>query len=287
MIKRIISLILCASFIIIFASCGAKEAGQDAGEESVSAGISETEVITESATEETAKPETETAKTAKIYLDATEDDFADLTHFIEHANYYFCWENNFDREKAGFSYDIRALLVMIDTLSGTEEFDYGGRRIPKNFHGLIEYNPYPYGMTDDTEPIIKLYRENRSLFDPLFRFEDYDSASNLYYSVDAETVEFVETELFGGKPDRDNLVKNTTSDYDHYCYYCDGRYYFQVDIRTGSGPLFDNYKNKQLEDGRYTVSFQLFGSDGEVTAGLIEKDGERYWKIYSLDWGKS
>ena len=287
MIKRIISLLVCSGMIFALASCGAKELSQDTVEAPEIGTAEELTAEENEKTQQETATEKKTEKSPKIYLDAAEKDFDELTHFLEFACYYFCWEDNFDREKAGLSYDIRALLVMIDTLSGTEDYDYGENNIPKDFHGLIDYNHYSYGMGVDPEPRIKLYRENRKSFDPLFRFEDYDDASNLYYSADAETVEWVETELFGGKPDRENLVKNATLDYEHYCYYCDGRYYFQIDIRTGSGPVFDNYKNKQLEDGRYTLSFELYGSAGKVTAGLIEKDGNRYWKIFSVEWGTS
>lgn len=281
---------MCLAIVFSLTSCGIKELSQNTGEVSPENEASEIGTAEELTAEENEKtqPETvtakETKKSTKIYLDATDKDFEDLTDFLEFACYYFCWPDNFDREKGSFANDIRALLVMIDMLSGTEEYDFGGK-IPKDFHGVIEYNYY--SVYEDPEPRIKLYRENRSSFDPLFRFKDYDDSSKLYYSVDAETVEWVETELFGGKPDRDNLVEYTTEDYDHYCYYCDGRYYFQIDIRTGSGPIFDNYNNKQLEDGRYTLSFQLFGSDGNATAGLIEKDGNHYWKIFSVNWSKS
>ena len=145
MIKRLVSLLVCLAVVSALTSCGTKEMSQNTGEESQATEASEIGTLEELTAEETEKSsketKEETTQSKKIYLDATDKDFEDLTDFLEFSCYYFCWPDNFDRGKGSFAYDIRALLVMIDMLSGTEEYDFGGK-IPKDFHGVIEYNYY-------------------------------------------------------------------------------------------------------------------------------------------------
>lgn len=294
MIKKIISLTVSMVFILSLVSCSAMESGQSAGEESSTAEISEPESITESITEETAESETETAKTGKIYLDATDEDFNKLFGFFDELMVCHFWQHGFDCKKSSFSYDIPAIKELVRNLYGEQEdnITYGLSPFPEYFKGI---RMYFVDYSADRESIM---REMRKVYDPLFKFVDYEDSeytislyNMFYFSIDSETVEWIESELFGGIPDRDNLVSDKETGIS--CYYCDGRYYFQDPGEYGGeGHNFKIIDKTREKDGRYTVNFKVkWGSEStwdretvKMVIGLIEKDNEKYWKIFSIDW---
>ncbi len=277
MLKRIISVILSVACVLSLASCGVNESGQSTAEKSSSAGIPEGE---------------------KIYLDATEEDFNELFSYYDDIMVCSFLRNGFNSETADISYTMPAVKELIYLLYGEQEFIVDSYiRIPRDFRGLIRYEiDYEYQE-------ITAFEENRKVVDPLFRFEDYpseeDSAQenewyySCFYSIDAETVEWILTELFGGTPDREHLI----SDKDRYiaCYYSDGRYYFRDPIGYGGeGYRFDTTDERRGPDGRYIIKFRMgwastteWKQNCETTVGLIEKDGKKYWKIFSIVWDKS
>lgn len=301
MIKRIISLILCASFVIILASCGAKNEQETARAEETKA--SETGTAEElTATEKLTKEKTaEIETTAKIYLDATDEDFDSLIYYYESLSVCRFLRNGFIDENAPLSYIMPAVKEYIYLLYGDkkENIEYGGYPAPR-YHGLVTFE-IDYSFQND-ETVI----ENRRKVDPLLRFQDPPSDSikfqgdkwydSWFYSIDAETVEWMLTELFGATPDREQFISDAYTGIS--CYYFDGRYYFQDPGGYGGGGFDMRVKSKERDaDGKYTIIIEEYavdtGSDEELyatdktTVALIEKNGEKFWKIFSIDWDKN
>ncbi len=213
------------------------------------------------------------------YLAATEKDFDTLSGIIQGIAYNGGWQKGFDCNKSDFSNDIYAVISIINVLYGSQEQDNDELSgITDSFPGLIDYN----NSDSDSE-------ENRKVYDPLFKFDDAGNTSHRYCSADAKTVEWIENELLSGNsPDKTGLINNSSDeDFPISCYYCDGHYYFQIWKRNGRIPQFSVNNNTQLEDGSYVIDYQADWYSTfsfKATAGLIEKDGNRYWKIFTIDW---
>lgn len=295
--KKIIALILTAGVLLSLCACGAGQAG---GRIETEPAVSETEIMSSAQAEETSAETGTAAETEELtsmmtsmksrsvldaggkkFLEADNGDFDVLLLVLDATSYAGCWSGGFDRKTSTFADDFPAVTYIIDILYGTKEVTWDGVIIPKGYQGLTDYRyEYEYGSKDT------VYKEHRKAFDPLFKFGDLDDAMMFYYSADAATVEWVEKELLGGTPDRKNLVKN--DEWGESCYYCDGRYYFQISGHNGRPPQFTYKSSKQLEDGRYSIAYTLKWYDSvytvKATAGLIEKYGRNYWKIYKIDW---
>ena len=285
MTKRITSLVLCGILVVLLVSC---DSGKTAQESEDSSSFNETESLTKNATGETGEHKYE-----KIFLDATEEDFEQLFKFYDNLLVCQYWKNGFDCQKSCFSYDVPVIKELIMNLYGVQDYIVGSElNFPMYYNGLIHYTDREgFGLSDEIQ-------NNRKVVDPLFKFVgNYDNAEQLewydsvFYSADAVIFEWIETELFGGKPDRDNLVYDEGTRIS--CYYCDGRYYIQDP--GGYGGENHNFKiaeKVQETDGRYTLDLNTkWGSETtwykdvvRTVVGLIEKDGKRYWKIFSIDW---
>ncbi len=305
MIKKIISIITILACVFSLASCGAKNEQDITQAEDTKA--SETETLeqptdkeTETVTQETAE-ETATAKPEKIYLDATDEDFDSLIYYYESLSVCCFLRNGFIDENAPLSYIMPAVKEYIYLLYGDkkENIEYGGYPAPR-YHGLVTFE-IDYSFQND-ETVI----ENRRKVDPLLRFQDPPSDSikiqgdkwydSWFYSIDAETVEWMLTELFGATPDREQFISDAYTGIS--CYYFDGRYYFQDPGGYGGGGFDMRVKSKERDaDGKYTIIIEEYavdtGSDEELyatdktTVALIEKNGEKFWKIFSIDWDKN
>lgn len=298
--KKIIALILTAGVLLSLCACGA---GQTGGRIETEPAVSETEIMSSAQAEETSAETGTAAETEELtsmmtsmksksvldaggknFLEADKDDFDTILLILDVTAFGGCWPDGFDRKTSTFADDFVAVMKIIDALYGTKEVSWDGVIIPKGYQGLTSYR-YDYDF--DSNPKGEVYKAHRKAFDPLFKFGDLDDAMMFYYSADAATVEWVEKELLGGTPDRKNLVKN--DEWGESCYYCDGRYYFQISGHNGRPPQYTFKSAKQLEDGRYSIAYKVewYGSVYTVkaTAGLIEKYGRNYWKIYKIDWG--
>ena len=282
--KRIVAVLFSLIFVISLVSCGAKDTTQAEITEA-----SEIGTVEELTAEETASADepgetntiAETEKEEKSFSDATSEDIEDLSKLMGSFAYYTCWPKGFNCNNSSFSDDIPAVIQIIDFLYGSENFRFDFPEIPKRFQGLINYS-YNYDY-DSRESV---YKENRKVFDPLFKYDDFSDSSRFYYSADADTVEWIEKELLGGTPNRTELVNNKHNDIN--CYYCDGRYYFQGWMRNGRGPELEHIDTKKLDDGRYSSKYKITWYESVVyfnsITAVIEKDGRHYWKIFSIDW---
>ena len=287
--KKITAFILTAGVLLSLCACGAEK--QEIT--TVATAVSETATESPVQAEETAaqaetsalmKPRSLSGATGKQFLEADEDDFDVMQLIMGITHSYYYWPDGFNRKTSTFADDFAAVMQIIDILYGTKEVSWDGTIIPKGYQGLTMYRYY---YDYETESKGKVYKEHRKQFDPLFRFDNLGDSMILYWSADAATVEWVEKELLGGTPDRKNLVKNDeTGD---KCYYSGGRYYFQISGHNGRPPQFTYKSSKLLEGGRYSIAYTVKWYDdvytAKVTAGLIEKYGRNYWKIYKIDWG--
>ena len=292
--KKFTAVILVAGILFSLCACGAvKQAGVT---ETTESAVSETEIVslteTESAAEteiaaeaqEALKAKSAMALNTKKFLEADKDDFNTMLLILDILHFNGCWSDGFNRKTSTFANDFPAVMQIIDILYGTKEVTWDGVIIPKGYQGLTLYR-YDYDF--NSNPKGKVYKAHRKAFDPLFKFDNLDDSMTLYWSAEAATVEWIEKELLGGTPDRKNLVKN--DEWGEKCYYYGGRYYFQISGHNGRGPDFTYKSSKQLDDGRYSIVFSVKWYDSvyttKVTAGLIEKYGRNYWKIYKIDWG--
>ena len=290
--KKFTAVILVAGILLSLCACGAaKQAGVI---ETTESAVSETEIISvteeesaeeaeiEAEAQEALKAKSAMALNTKKFLEADKDDFDTMLLILDATAFGGCWPDGFDRKTSTFADDFVAVMNIIDALYGTKEVSWDGVIIPKGYQGLTSYR-YDYDF--DSNPKGEVYKAHRKAFDPLFKFDGLDSFM-FFYSADAATVEWIEKELLGGTPDRKNLVIN--DQWDEKCYYCDGRYYFQISGHNGRPPQFTYKSSKQLEDGRYSIAYTLKWYDSvytvKATAGLIEKYGRNYWKIYKIDW---
>ena len=316
MLNKTLSLIIIVSFVFSLASCGQKELSQNTGEESQVTEASEIGTVEELTGETAEEPaeetteenttEKETTKNEKIYLDATDKEIKKLVDFYYDMSIYWFWREGFERGKSSFSYDLPVVMCLIESLYGFQWFDVDGNdEFPGNYRGIVNYD-----YKDTRNGIISNSRERaftqyRSVIDPLFEFTGANNDSEYlkwyeycFYSIDAKTLEWVETELLGGTYDRSKLIK--ADDADIRCYYYNGRYYFMDEGgRGGSGYVFKAAGSERDSEGRYILTIAEYPMDNngnplskintyhKSVVGLIEKDGERYWKIFSLDWGKT
>lgn len=298
MTKKIFSFLICLGIVFSLAACNSKETAEPGNNESITAGISENastaQTTSEATTEVIAPAETETTKAPKIYLDATDEDLNDLIAYFETIWMCNFLSRGFKRDSNALFYIMPAVKEYIYELYGYQYINVeSGNNLPPRFHGIVYYNSN-YSYQD-------AINANRKVIDPLFKFKDnyyhnYKWDEAVYFSIDADTVEWMAEELFGADIDRNNLIHDDETGIS--CYYCDGRYYFQdPGEHGGAGFKFELEVKNQDEEGKYILTLGEYGVDEDnnwifknkdkATVALIEKNGEKFWKFFEIDWNRS
>ncbi|MBR4451406.1 MAG: hypothetical protein IKS39_06200, partial [Clostridia bacterium] len=280
MIKRLVSLLMCLAVVSALTSCGTKEMSQNTGEvspENEASEIGTVEELTDNTMEKTTEETTEetttekqTTKSTKIYLDATDEEIKKLVDFYYDMAIYSFWEEGFNRGKSSFAYDLPVVMSLIHNLYGEQWFYVDGNdEFPGSFRGVVDYN---YKDTRDgiiTDSRERAFTKYRSVIDPLSQFTGVNNDSEYlkwyeycFYSIDAKTLEWVESELLGGTYDRNNLIKADGPDI--RCYYYNGRYYFMDEGgRGGTGYVFKAAGSERDSEGRYILSIAEHPMDND------------------------